>query len=863
MIHSSSSFFNRFSIQNVSQSSSGASEMGHLAELSSVTSESLSSRSSFDSLRLSPVARLGYHLVGIFSINRAQKLAESQIEGMVLARKAQLAKDQCDLGGLSAEDLQREIDALAETFQQTHPLGKAVPWMIEDVITNAFSKEIAVRQLIQKIENAGGRYQERLSCHSGNKLERKVDCAINSIYKHFVRRTAIGRENPELVSAVLLNYFKPEKAKEYIVNAIREDLQKIKETHPKAIFSRQQAENFVGSYSKDKSSYLVMTHKEAVMDMVLRELNIPKHELSEVIDNWSIPPNSLFAMKKISGLIDGLLSLDNEKDQEEMMNLIAQKIDSFKSVILESFSCEIINRSLSEKTQIPAYKLSMDFYVDLIVKEVSGTIKKQFRQEGFDCSHPLLKKLFSVDFDKFIYNHAIFSLFPAKRLDRLERNICGVMGVVGQNNESTLHSLFLESKIEAACLHCPKQDHFFVSEIIRYRANPEKSRLDFIKNSIKEFRFELGLSSDTSFENRERIVKRLGEKFAWHPIFKDCPLLKSLLFDQVLLQRKACRLDKNMFGLKNTLIFCEGSSDAYMLKNKLSDADLDVLRLQFPGADISRSANGKCVIGQGYFGKVRFAKNILTGCFVAVKKIRDQAGAREEVQKYGLVGKGKHLIPLYNVAELQGKDHALKTYLLMEYVNGIDGIDFLNSSLYHWSRSEKQKKLKSISSDYLRSVADLHQKGVYHCDIKPDNFMHARNGDIRLIDYGLCSNKIYQRGGATVKYASPEWLEQSQSYNGEKHDSFSLGVTLLYLSGKLVSPDKLMNLIDSLGETHHVAKSILAQSGYTPVFIGFEGISHLKGETIDEVIMLLMAKNPRERISPKRALALPFFTKTP
>jgi len=199
----------------------------------------------------------------------------------------------------------------------------------------------------------------------------------------------------------------------------------------------------------------------------------------------------------------------------------------------------------------------------------------------------------------------------------------------------------------------------------------------------------------------------------------------------------------------------------------------------------------------------------------------------------------------------------------MEYVNGIDGVDILNSALDHWSRSEKQKKMKSISSDYLRSVADLHQKGVYHCDIKPDNFMHARNGDIRLIDYGLCSNKIYQRGGATIRYASPEWLEQSRSYNGEKHDSFSLGVTLLYLNGKLGSPDKLIKLTDSLGQTHHVAKSISAESGYTPVFIGFEGVSHLKGETIDEVIMLLMAKNPRERISPKRALALPFFTKTP
>jgi Protein kinase domain len=862
MIHSGSSFFDSSSIQSVSQSSLGVPKGGPLSEVSSVTAPSLFSQSSLNSLRLSPLTKFHYRLIGVFSVSRAQKLAESEIEGMVLARKAELlSSNKLGVVKTDTENLRKEIEVLSQTFKKEHPLGRAVPWMVEDAIANAFSKEAGITQLIQKIEEVGHRYQARLASYAENKREQKTEAAINRIYKHFVSRTITGRENPELVKDVLLNYFKPEKAEEYIIDLLRGELQNIKAAHSQTVFSRQEAESFVESYCKDPSSYLVITHKAAVMDMVLRELNVPKYELNEAINHLSIPSHSLFAMKEISRLVGDLNLLENEKDQEELLQLLMQKLAPFKRSILEKLSYEIMTRSLSEKNQVLRNELKLHFYpnIDALVKSAAGEIKQEFLQEGIDCSHPLFKKLFSIDFDNYIYNHAIFALFPAQRLDYMKKNVYRIMDAGGWNHAAALSPLSLAGTIDAICLHYPQRDHVFVSEIVRYHADPEKSRLNFIKSCIKEFKDELNRSSDMSIENRENIVKKLKEKFAWHPTFKDFPFLKFVLFDQVFFLGKAYRLDKKMYGLKDTLIFCEGSSDAYILKNKLSDVDMNTLRLQFPGAEISRSADGKCVLGQGYFGKVRFAKNLVTGCFVAVKKIRSQADAKEEVQKFNLVGKGKYLIPLYNVAELSGKDRAQKTYLLMEYVNGFDGVDFLNKPTDHWSIAEKNKKLKSVAAHYLRSVAELHQKGIYHRDVKPDNFMHARNGDIRLIDYGFCSNKNYQQGGATIRYASPEWLAQSRNYTGEKHDSFSLGVSLLYLNSKLGAIDKLIQLTDASGKTHAVLTNVLPQFGLEAVFLGFEGVSRLKGETLDEVIMLLMAKNPRERITPKRALALPFF----
>lgn len=86
--------------------------------------------------------------------------------------------------------------------------------------------------------------------------------------------------------------------------------------------------------------------------------------------------------------------------------------------------------------------------------------------------------------------------------------------------------------------------------------------------------------------------------------------------------------------------------------------------------------------------------------------------------------------------------------------------------------------VRKILYQCANAVLALHENGMIHRDIKPDNFIYFENGDVRLIDFGACihlteDTELTVNAVGTRVYRSPEMIFK-QNY-GNPYDIYSLG----------------------------------------------------------------------------------------
>ena len=87
----------------------------------------------------------------------------------------------------------------------------------------------------------------------------------------------------------------------------------------------------------------------------------------------------------------------------------------------------------------------------------------------------------------------------------------------------------------------------------------------------------------------------------------------------------------------------------------------------------------------------------------------------------------------------------------------------------------------------LSACYHMHSQGVVHRDIKPENIMLSKEGEIKLIDFGLSQrtkeNQKLKTVAGTPYYMAPEVLDGHYDF---KCDVWSLGVLLyVFMSGYL------------------------------------------------------------------------------
>ncbi|KAK8967900.1 CBL-interacting protein kinase 23 [Platanthera guangdongensis] len=209
------------------------------------------------------------------------------------------------------------------------------------------------------------------------------------------------------------------------------------------------------------------------------------------------------------------------------------------------------------------------------------------------------------------------------------------------------------------------------------------------------------------------------------------------------------------------------------------------------------------MLGEGSFAKVKLARNLETGEYVAIK-ILD----KEKLLRHKMIGQIKReistmkLIKHPNVIRLyEVMASKIKIYIVLEFVTGGELFDKI-ATLGKMKEEDARKYFQQL----INAVDYCHSRGVYHRDLKPENLLLDSSGFLKISDFGLSALAQQVRNDGllhttcgTPNYVAPEVIN-NKGYDGAKADLWSCGVILFVLmAGYLPFEDEnLMSLYQKI-----------------------------------------------------------------
>jgi eukaryotic-like serine/threonine-protein kinase len=202
-------------------------------------------------------------------------------------------------------------------------------------------------------------------------------------------------------------------------------------------------------------------------------------------------------------------------------------------------------------------------------------------------------------------------------------------------------------------------------------------------------------------------------------------------------------------------------------------------------------------------GKYQILGTLGKGAHSTILHVRRNADSREYALKVVPVEDKQHRKFLdqakheYRVGQMLGHPNLIKIYCLEQKRDWLfrtrqaeELIEYVNGKTLD-ATPIPQDQLVPVFVQIAAGLAHMHRRGVFHADLKPNNILYGKRGEVKIIDYGLAwiKGEPKDRVQGTPEYMAPE-TAKSRVINA-RTDIYNLGATMYRLTTMKLPPSML------------------------------------------------------------------------
>ena len=161
-------------------------------------------------------------------------------------------------------------------------------------------------------------------------------------------------------------------------------------------------------------------------------------------------------------------------------------------------------------------------------------------------------------------------------------------------------------------------------------------------------------------------------------------------------------------------------------------------------------------LGSGGMGVVYKARDTRQDLIVALKVLSgEMAGDAEARERFQREARAASMLDHANVcAVLETGEHEGRPFIVMPLIEGSTLRQNISSKAF---TNEELVKLFTQMSSALEAA---HEQGIIHRDIKPGNIIIDREGNAKILDFGLAKRVLKRPGGGSALEVSTQWAKE-------------------------------------------------------------------------------------------------------